>query len=82
MTWNTVQWEPNKPILFSFQNFEFWNIRRCVHTAVIMELLMWHSSVFPWEAAYGPQEKEGVCPKRENKVIKPAYHRQDVKRQI
>jgi hypothetical protein len=31
------------------------NIRRCVHTAVIMELSMWHSSAIPWKAAYGIQ---------------------------
>jgi hypothetical protein len=46
-----------------------------------------------WQAAYGPQVKECVWPKRENngrnyikwnfdrgsEVMKPAYHRQDVK---
>jgi hypothetical protein len=38
-------------------NFEFRNIRRCVHTAIIMEPSMWHSSAIPWKAAYGPQVK-------------------------
>jgi hypothetical protein len=49
-----------------WSNFEFRNIRRCVHTAVIMEPLMWHSSAIPWKAAYGPQVKECFCPKWEN----------------
>jgi hypothetical protein len=71
-------------------------IRRCVHMAVIMEPSMWHSIVIQWKAAHGPQVKECVCPKRENngrnkinwnfergsEVMKPVYHRQDVKRQI
>jgi hypothetical protein len=34
---------------------ELWNIRRCVHMAVIMEPSMWHISAIPWKTAYGPQ---------------------------
>jgi hypothetical protein len=33
-----------------------------------MEPSMWHRSVIQWKAAYGPQVKECVCPKRENKI--------------
>jgi hypothetical protein len=36
-------------------NFEFRNIRRCVHTAYIMELSMWHFRATPLNAVYGPQ---------------------------
>jgi hypothetical protein len=49
-----------------YKNFEFRNIRRCVHTAVIMEPSMWHFHAIPWKAAYGPQVIKSVCPKREN----------------
>jgi hypothetical protein len=38
----------------NWYNFEFWNIRRCVHMTVIMEPSMWHVSAIPWKAAYGP----------------------------
>jgi hypothetical protein len=47
-------------------NFEFRNIRGCVHTAVIIEPSMWHSSAILLKAAFSPQVKECFCPKREN----------------
>jgi hypothetical protein len=41
---------------------KFRNIRRSVHTAVIMEPSMCHFRVIPSKAAYGPKNKESVCP--------------------
>jgi hypothetical protein len=43
-----------------WQNFEFRNIRRCVHTTVNMKPSKWHVRVIPWKAT------ESVCTKREN----------------
>jgi hypothetical protein len=34
--------------------------------AVVMEPSMLHVSAIPWKAAYGPQLKKCMCPKREN----------------
>jgi hypothetical protein len=42
-------------------SLEFWNIRRCVHMAVIMEPSMWHVCTILWKAAYDPQVKQCVC---------------------
>jgi hypothetical protein len=36
-------------------NFEFRNIRRCVHTAYIMRLSIRHLRATPLKAQYGPQ---------------------------
>jgi hypothetical protein len=48
-------------------NFEFTNSLRCVHTAVIIEPPMGHSSVIPWKATFGPQVIESVCAKQKKK---------------
>jgi hypothetical protein len=43
---------------------KFRNIRRCVHTVVIMDPSMLYFHAISWKAAYGTQIKESVCPKR------------------
>jgi hypothetical protein len=48
---------------FKQEMANFWNIRRCVHTAFVMEPSMWHFRAIPWKTAYGSQEIESVCPK-------------------
>jgi hypothetical protein len=45
--------EQNSTFKHKMVNFEF-------RTAVIMEPSMWHSSVIPWKAAYGPQVIESL----------------------
>jgi hypothetical protein len=42
--------------------------RDVINMALIMVPLMWHVSAIPWKAAYDPQVKEFVCPKRENQI--------------
>jgi hypothetical protein len=39
-------------------HFELRNIRKYVHTAVIMEHSLWHFHVIPWKATYGSKVKE------------------------
>jgi hypothetical protein len=50
----------------SYKMVKFWNIRRCAHTAIFSEPLMWQVHAIPW-TAYGSQVKECVCPKQKTK---------------
>jgi hypothetical protein len=44
-------------------NFVSRNIRRCVHTALTMEVSMRHVCAIPWKRAYDPHVKEWLCPR-------------------
>jgi hypothetical protein len=68
----TVNETPKQDFNICHIIIELRNISRCVHTAVIMEPSMWHTSAIEGRVAHSPQVKESVCPTREsNRQAKP-----------